>query len=132
MKSVRNPSEKQAVIDLKDYLYRCQLLFVKMTQSPFLFDDCHIEISREYFHFLEFDEVNQLLKIYAALQALDIDEQSIVFYKYLRKASSMDFEIQNRLAMSERTYYRKKKRALTKLAIALHLLPISNIHCSLL
>jgi ArpU family phage transcriptional regulator len=96
-----------------------------MIQSPFSLENHHIEISKRHFSFLEPNEANQLLRINTALRALDSDEQIIIFHKYLGKQTLMDFEIQNLMAISERTYYRKKKRALIKLAIALHFLPFN-------
>ncbi|MCO7126040.1 hypothetical protein NIE88_09655 [Sporolactobacillus shoreicorticis] len=117
----------QAVSNLKNYLLKCRLIFVKMIQSPFYLEVDQIMINKKNFHMIGSEEVKQLLNIYEALVALENDEQKIIFYKYLAKSELMDFEIQNILSISERTYYRKKKQGLTKLAIALHFLGI-NVH----
>jgi DNA-directed RNA polymerase specialized sigma subunit len=125
MNSVRRTKSDEAVSSLKDYLLNCRLLFVKMIQSPFYLESDRIKMDKKHFHLIDPSESDILLNLHEKIEALNTDEQIIIFYKFLVKKELMDFEIQNLLAISERTYYRKKKQGLTKLAIALRFLKLN-------
>jgi ArpU family phage transcriptional regulator len=59
-------------------------------------------------------------RVNAALRGLSRMEKDIINMRYLEE-DALDFNVYNELALSERSYYRRKSRALYKLAFAMRL-----------
>jgi len=64
----------------------------------------------------------RLQKIERALAVLDLDERFLIEKRYLDQSPADDRFVCDELGWSLRTYYRIKKRALNKLAMALNLI----------
>lgn len=60
-------------------------------------------------------------RVNAALRGLSRMEKDIINMRYLEEEEAVDFNVYNELALSERSYYRRKSRALYKLAFAMRL-----------
>lgn len=54
-----------------------------------------------------------------AVNQLNELERTIVIRKYLSREEPLDYQLYNELLLSERTYYRAKRKALDKLAMIL-------------
>ena len=59
-------------------------------------------------------------RVNAALRGLSHTERDIITMRYMEE-DVLDFDVYNQLALSERSYYRRKSRALYKLAFAMRL-----------
>ncbi|MCM3492861.1 ArpU family transcriptional regulator [Paenibacillus lactis] len=60
-------------------------------------------------------------RVNAALRGLSRMEKDIINMRYLDEEDVQDFNVYNELALSERSYYRRKSRALYKMAFAMRL-----------
>lgn len=60
-------------------------------------------------------------RVNAALRCLSRMERDIINMRYLEEEEAVDFNVYNELALSERSYYRRKSRALYKMAFAMRL-----------
>jgi phage transcriptional regulator, ArpU family len=116
---------ENSIQTVKSFLLNCRYLFIKITKSPFVIHDDLIILRNACLSELQDNERKMLISIFHALNSLDTEQKKIIFYKYLSFQSMYDFEIQNDLALSQRTYYRKKRSALIKLAVALNLLKVT-------
>ncbi|MGC6586553.1 ArpU family phage packaging/lysis transcriptional regulator [Paenibacillus sp. Dod16] len=58
-------------------------------------------------------------RVNAALRGLSRMEKDIINMRYLDEEDVQDFSVYNELALSERSYYRRKSRALYKMAFAM-------------
>lgn len=71
------------------------------------------------------DTENRLKQAYdrvnIAMRGLKRMERDIINMRYLDDEDVLDFNVYNELALSERSYYRRKSRALYKLAFAMNL-----------
>ncbi|MBN2910788.1 DUF1492 domain-containing protein [Polycladomyces sp. WAk] len=64
----------------------------------------------------------RLQQIERALLVLNLDERYIIEKRYMDQSPADDMIVCDKLGWSKRTYYRIKRRALDKLAIALNLI----------
>lgn len=60
-------------------------------------------------------------RVNAALRGLSHTERDIITMRYLSDEDVLDYMVSNELNLSERSYYRRKSRALYKLAFAMRL-----------
>lgn len=125
MKETNKKKVENSIGTVKNFLLNCRYIFAKITKTPFVITGDQIVLKNDCFDKLSDSERKKLINISHALNSLDTEQKKIIFYKYLSFQNMYDFEIQNALALSQRTYYRKKRNALIKLALALGLLQVA-------
>ncbi|MDX8359812.1 ArpU family phage packaging/lysis transcriptional regulator [Cytobacillus sp. IB215316] len=67
----------------------------------------------------EIEQERYIQKVQRAVNRLSYQERAIIIKRYMNEEDVCDYEIYNDIGMSERSYYRIKKRAFYKLALAL-------------
>ncbi|WP_157800124.1 ArpU family phage packaging/lysis transcriptional regulator [Sporolactobacillus pectinivorans] len=124
MKETNKKKVENSIGTVKNFLLNCRYIFAKITKTPFVITGDQIKLRNDCLEKIRNHERKALIDISHAVNSLDVEQKKIIFYKYLSFQSMYDFEIQNDLALSQRTYYRKKRNALIKLALALGFLQV--------
>ncbi|WP_100486359.1 ArpU family phage packaging/lysis transcriptional regulator [Sporolactobacillus pectinivorans] len=124
MEEMDKKKVENSISIVKNSLLNCRYIFVKITKTPFVITGDQIKLRNDWLEKIEDIERKTLIDISHTVNSLDVEQKKIIFYKYLSFQSMYDFEIQNSLALSQRTYYRKKRSALIKLALALGFLQV--------
>ncbi|MGM7682643.1 ArpU family phage packaging/lysis transcriptional regulator [Cytobacillus sp. Hm23] len=69
----------------------------------------------------EIEKQKYLTKVQRAVNRLSYQERAVIIKRYMSEDDMCDYEVYNEVGMSERSYYRLKKRVFYKLALALRI-----------